>query len=186
MRDMTLMNIVLFGAAGAGKTTLAKALTLRNSQLARISSGDIAREIAESDDTTRRQLESGHMAPEDTMRRLVRERMRHIERSGQSWILDGFPRTLPQLVLVMQWTDSLPTFLLLDVGFATSLERLTDRNRHDDNADAIAGRITQFTHFQRQAINPLHKAGLIDTLDGTKTTAALADHVEQLIQLRAH
>lgn len=148
---MIVTNTVLLGKAGSGKTTLAKELTARRDSLTRISSGDVARELAEKSETARHLLDAGRMAPEQAMRAEIRKRVREVEREGGSWVLDGFPRTEAQLILLMQWTETLPLFVHLDVADWSAIQRLTDRNRHDDNADSIAHRLQDF----RENVEPL-------------------------------
>src|SRR6185295_8958710 len=90
--------IVLMGAPGAGKGTQARLLQERL-QLPQISTGDIFRALAESDNPLAREVRelqsAGKLIPDDLVIRVVRERTSQPDcRNG--YVLDGFPRTPAQ------------------------------------------------------------------------------------------
>ena len=90
--------IVLMGAPGAGKGTQARLLQERL-QLPQISTGDIFRALAESDNPLAREVRelqsAGKLIPDELVIRVVRERTSQPDcRNG--YVLDGFPRTPAQ------------------------------------------------------------------------------------------
>ena len=161
--ERNIVHIVLIGQSGSGKTALAKELELRLN-LPRISSGDIARELAESDAATDLALRQGAYAPEQAMRVRIHQEIEAAELARGAWILDGFPRMLEQLICLNQWTANMPMFFYLDTQLMTCIHRLTDRNRPGDNPDAIARKFTSFAEKTQPMIDVLEDAGILHTL----------------------
>ena len=93
------MNIVLFGPPGAGKGTQS-ALLVEKMKMRHISTGDILREAVKNQTPLGIQaksvMDSGKLVPDDVIIGMVEEVITGLK--GQSFILDGFPRTTPQAV----------------------------------------------------------------------------------------
>ena len=91
-------NIILMGPPGAGKGTLAKQLK-STFNLVHISTGDMFREaIKEGTDLgklAKSFIDQGHLVPDDVTIGIVRERLSKDD-CENGFLLDGFPRTLPQ------------------------------------------------------------------------------------------
>ncbi len=102
-----MLNIILLGPPGAGKGTLAKKL-LKHYKFPHISTGDMFREAIKQGTPLGRlaasYINEGHLVPDDVTIGLVKERLSQAD-CGQGFLLDGFPRTLPQaeaLVMIGQ------------------------------------------------------------------------------------
>lgn len=92
------MKLIFLGPPGAGKGTLAD-LAVDELRLPHISTGDLFR-AAVKDGTplglkVKDILASGGLVPDDLTIALVRERLAQPD-AAKGWILDGFPRTIPQ------------------------------------------------------------------------------------------
>ncbi len=89
---------VFLGPPGAGKGTQAKELVDRGDVL-HISTGDMLREHVQGGTDLGRQakefMDSGRLVPDELIISMVDERLVRPDAAG-SWILDGFPRTVPQ------------------------------------------------------------------------------------------
>lgn len=93
-----MCNIILLGPPGAGKGTLAKQLIgLYN--IPHISTGDMFREAIKEGTPLGRlaasYINEGHLVPDEVTISLVRERLSQAD-CANGYLLDGFPRTLPQ------------------------------------------------------------------------------------------
>lgn len=126
------MNILLFGAPGAGKGTQSSLLVERLGMV-QISTGDLFRAAIKNDTQLGRQAKSfmdkGELVPDSVVVGMVREVLNSIE--GKPFILDGFPRTVPQAeALGMMLSDlgvQLGKAIFLEVPNGILLERLTGR-----------------------------------------------------------
>jgi len=92
------MKLIFIGPPGSGKGTQAKRLAGRF-WIPHISTGDMLREavadgtpLGEKADAI---MKSGALVPDDVMIGMIRERLGKAD-AGKGFILDGFPRTLPQ------------------------------------------------------------------------------------------
>jgi adenylate kinase len=92
------MRVVLLGPPGAGKGTQAHRIADRF-VLALIATGDIFRDNVENDTALGQEakayMEKGELVPDDVVVRMVLERLDEPD-AKDGFILDGFPRTLPQ------------------------------------------------------------------------------------------
>ncbi len=92
------MNLMVFGAPGAGKGTQAKFL-IEKYDIPQISTGDILRAaIAEKTAMgmeAKKFMEEGKLVPDSTIIGIIKDRLAEGD-CQKGFILDGFPRTLPQ------------------------------------------------------------------------------------------
>src|SRR6516164_9561614 len=92
------MRLILLGPPGSGKGTQAKLLS-RRTGAEHISTGDLLRAAMSLrtpvGERARPFVESGRLVPDDLVNDLIAERFRRVNRP-QSFILDGYPRTVAQ------------------------------------------------------------------------------------------
>ena len=127
------MNIILFGAPGAGKGTQAK-LLVEKYGIPQISTGDMFRAAiangTELGKKAKTYMDDGQLVPDDVTIGIVEERLAK-EDCGKGFILDGFPRTLHQAEELQKILDKLgktiDTVVVLDVDDNAILERITGR-----------------------------------------------------------
>ena len=95
---MASVRVVLLGPPGAGKGTQGKLLRERF-EACQISTGDILRKAVADKTPLGKEAESylsrGELVPDDVIVRLVGERLKQKD-CANGFVLDGFPRTLPQ------------------------------------------------------------------------------------------
>lgn len=124
--------IVLMGPQGAGKGTQARLLS-EALRVPHISTGDMLREIAHQDTPLGHQVESilrsGNLVSDEVLAAVVRERTEH-EDCHRGYMLDGYPRTMPQVKMLEQLAAEQGKEILvinIDVGRERLLKRLTGR-----------------------------------------------------------
>lgn len=129
------MNIVLLGAPGAGKGTQA-AKMVDAFALPHISTGDIFRK-AVADATplgleAKRYMDAGELVPDEVTIGIVKERLAQPD-CAKGFILDGFPRTVPQADALGEALSSmgsgLDAVILVDVPKEALVDRLTARRQ---------------------------------------------------------
>jgi adenylate kinase len=124
-------RLVLLGRQGAGKGTQCVRLS-RHYVVPHISTGDMlraaVREGTEFGLKAKEVMDRGDLVSDDIMGGVVRERLDSDDTSN-GYILDGFPRTVPQAELLGDITRELPLDLVIDLVVPTEvvLERLAAR-----------------------------------------------------------
>ena len=93
-----MQNIILLGAPGAGKGTNAKRISSFY-KIPHISTGDMFREAIKNKtplgELASSYISKGHLVPDEVTIGLVKERLSK-EDCANGYLLDGFPRTIPQ------------------------------------------------------------------------------------------
>lgn len=137
------MKIILLGAPGAGKGTVAKLLTDFDGSV-QISTGDILRAAVKEGTALGKEakayMDRGDLVPDSLIMKIMEARLQEDD-CKKGFILDGFPRTIPQaeeLKGLMNKLDiSLDMAINLDVPKDVILDRLTTR-RTCSNPDCQA------------------------------------------------
>lgn len=97
-KDEMSLNVIMLGPPGAGKGTQAAQLA-REHQVLKISTGDMLREaVAQGTELGRiakATMNAGHLVSDEVMVAVIRERLSRPD-TDSGFILDGFPRTVPQ------------------------------------------------------------------------------------------
>lgn len=92
------MRIILLGAPGAGKGTQAQILAFKYN-IPKLSTGDMLREAIRSGSPIGKEVETimnaGNLVSDETMIRIIEDRIKYSD-CENGFILDGFPRTIPQ------------------------------------------------------------------------------------------
>ena len=125
-------RMVMLGRQGAGKGTQCVRLS-RHYVIPHISTGEMLRAaVKEGTELGRKAAEimnDGGLVPDDVMIGIVDERLDHDDTTRRGYVLDGFPRTVPQAKALADITDSRPLNLVidLDVPQEVVLRRLAGR-----------------------------------------------------------
>jgi len=127
------MNLILLGPPGAGKGTQAKLMSTELG-IPQISTGDIlrqaAREGTELGLKAKPLMDAGKLVPDALVVGIVQERLKAPD-CAKGFILDGFPRTIPQAealdAAIGQLGKKLDAVLSFDVSEDKLVERLSGR-----------------------------------------------------------
>src|SRR5512136_3012246 len=134
------MRIILLGAPGAGKGTVAKLLTDLDGSV-QISTGDILRSAVKAGTELGKKaqgyMERGELVPDSLIMEIMGSRLQEPD-CKKGFILDGFPRTIPQAEalkgLLKKLNLKLDLVVNLDVPRDVVLDRLTTRRTCSNQA----------------------------------------------------
>jgi adenylate kinase len=137
------MKLILLGAPGAGKGTVAKLLTALDGSV-QISTGDILRGAVAAGTELGKKAEAamkaGDLVSDDLIMGIMEQRLQEPD-CENGFLLDGFPRTIPQAealnVLLDKLGIKLDMAVEIDVPRDVILDRLTTR-RTCSNSDCQA------------------------------------------------
>ena len=126
------MRIILLGAPGAGKGTQAQILKDKFN-IPQISTGDMLRAAIKANTKlgleAKQFMDSGALVPDQLIIELVKERIQD-EDCKPGFLLDGFPRTIPQAEAMKQASISIDIVIEIDVPDNVIVERLSGRRTH--------------------------------------------------------
>jgi len=168
-------RVVLLGPPGAGKGTQAQVLC-EHLGVPAISTGDMLREaVADGSELGRKVqgiMASGALVDDGTMAQVVRERLAKPD-AAQGFLLDGYPRTLPQaetLAGILRATGrKLDAVLLVDVPEEELVRRTLLRGRGDDKEEVIRERLRLYREKTAPLIGYYSERGLLREIDGNRS-----------------
>jgi adenylate kinase len=166
--------LVLLGPPGAGKGTQAQVLC-EHLNVPAISTGDMLREaVAEGSELGRRVqdiMASGTLVDDGTMAEVVRERLAKPD-ARRGFLLDGYPRTLPQAATLEGILDGmgeeLDAVLLVEVPEEELVRRMLLRGRADDTEAVVRERFRVYREKTAPLIGYYRERGLLRTIDGDR------------------
>ena len=166
------MKIILIGAPGAGKGTQASFLT-KEFGIPQISTGDMLRSAVQAKNELGLQakdfMNQGKLVPDNLIIDLVKLRVNE-EDCQKGFLLDGFPRTIPQAKAMIDAKISIDFVIEVAVPDHEIIQRLTGRRIHPSS-----GRIYHITN------NPPKKDG-IDDITGEPLVLRDDDKESTIIQ----
>jgi adenylate kinase len=126
------MRILLLGLPGAGKGTQAQFLIQRY-KIPQISTGDMLREAIKAGSKlgmeAKAYMDRGALVPDPVVIGLVKERVKAAD-CANGFIMDGFPRTLPQAQALRDAGIDLEFVVEIEVPDADILRRMSGRRVH--------------------------------------------------------
>jgi len=202
------MNLLLYGAPGSGKGTQANMLRARFG-IPHIATGDMLRaEIAAGTPLGLQAqpiLAAGQYVSDEIMIAIIRNRLRQPD-CLRGFIIDGFPRTIPQAVALDTLMDELERgfnrVLYLKVSLEELLRRLAGRlvcprcqrtyppgtaaceadgsslvQREDDKVEAVRPRIEIYLQKTIPVLDHYRGEGLVSEIDGMGTIDEISRQV---------
>ncbi len=126
------MRIILLGAPGAGKGTQAQFLT-KKYNIPQISTGDMLRAAIKAGTELGKQakaaMDAGQLVTDEIIIGLVKDRIAQDD-CKNGYLLDGFPRTLPQADAVTQAGIAIDVVIEIDVADEVIVKRMSGRRAH--------------------------------------------------------
>lgn len=182
------MQLIFLGPPGAGKGTQAQLLAAFW-KIPHISTGEILRAcvVAKTDLGLKAQafMDRGELVPDRVLMDMVRERLKEPDTSN-GWILDGFPRTVPQATfleeLLQEWDRGGLQTVNLDVPDEILVVRLLARGRKDDTEETIRRRLEVYREQTAPLIGFYGDRHQLITVDGDRSLEAVTADIQQLLE----
>jgi adenylate kinase len=172
------MRLVLIGIQGAGKSTQGNMLSTEL-KIPYLSSGHIFREMAKEKTPLGRSLKetlnAGVLISDKLTLEIIREYLQKPE-YHDGYILDGFPRTVPQ---AEEFNGDVDKAVYLDVSDKEALWRIAGRvsDRQDETLQAIRKRIELFHEHTEPVLDFYRERGMLIQVDGEKKVEEVFEDV---------
>lgn len=123
------MKILLIGPPGSGKGSVSE-LIIKNNHFTHLSTGNLFRALLKQDNDLARELNSyisnGNLVPDELTNKIAKNAIDELIQKNESFILDGYPRTINQAQTLAQYCD-LDYIFYLDIDDKELIKRLTGR-----------------------------------------------------------
>ncbi len=191
------MNIILFGPPGAGKGTQAQLLQERHG-LVQLSTGDMLRAaVAAGTELGRKAksiMDAGNLVDDGLMIAIISDRIDQPD-CANGFILDGFPRTIPQAEgldrMLAEKSLKLDRVIEIEVDDQALFARIEGRaqetasagqQRADDNAETLKKRLAVY-HEQTAPVLPYYEnKGMLKKVDGMSDIEEVSRQIEAILQ----
>jgi len=179
--------VILLGPPGVGKGTQAALLAKARAGVLHVSTGDLLREeVAQGTDLGKRAgaiMERGDLVPDAVMLALVGARIQRLE-GGETLLLDGFPRTLPQARALA--AEAPGGSIRLAVYFSAPedvlISRLLGRGRPDDTRDVVQHRLDVYRETTEPLIAFYRDQGILREIGADRSIESIQDGLVRLLQ----
>ncbi|HEV3373936.1 MAG TPA: adenylate kinase [Xanthobacteraceae bacterium] len=191
------MRLILLGPPGAGKGTQAQHLVAKYG-IVQLSTGDMLRAAVKAGTPLGQKVEgimaSGALCPDDVVVSIVEERIAQPD-ARKGFILDGFPRTVPQAEaldrMLARHGIALDAVIELRVNEEALIRRIESRIaemqkrgeplRPDDNPDVLHRRLIAYREQTAPLIAYYRDHGMLRSIDGMAPIEHVADAIEEAL-----
>ena len=191
------MRLILLGPPGAGKGTQAQHLVAKYG-IVQLSTGDMLRAAVKAGTPLGRTVEgimaSGALCPDEVVVSIVEQRIGEPD-ARKGFILDGFPRTVPQAEALDRMLAShgiaLEAVIELRVDEEALIRRIESRIadmqqrgeplRPDDNPDVLHRRLAAYRQQTAPLIAYYRDHGILRSIDGMAPIEQVAEAIEQAL-----
>jgi adenylate kinase len=191
------MRLILLGPPGAGKGTQAQRLVAKYG-LVQLSTGDMLRAAVKAGTPVGLQAQEimarGELVPDDIVVRIITQRIGEPDAS-KGFILDGFPRTVPQAValdrMLAERGLSLDAVIDLRVDETAMLKRIKNRIaeakaqglplRKDDDPEVLPRRLAAYRNETAPLASYYSLQGALRTINGMAPVDRVTAAIEQAI-----
>src|SRR5215471_2210832 len=172
------MRLILLGPPGAGKGTQAQRL-VEQFKIVQLSTGDMLRAAVKAATPVglkaKDVMARGELVPDDVVVAIVADRIEEAD-ARNGFILDGFPRTVPQAEALDRMLDqkglALDAVIELNVDEGLLLKRIADMTargeplRPDDNPESLKKRLDAYRAQTAPVTGYYACKGVLRTVDG--------------------
>ena len=185
---------IICGPQGSGKGTQSRLLSQAH-DFVHISIGDMFRWHMQHHTKLAaritRIMHSGHLVSDDIVEKVVRERLEQHD-FNYGFVLDGFPRTLPQAEYLFENWD-VDRVIYLDIPDEIVFKRVMQRakmglgsgftKRADDNPAALKVRLEEYYTKTKPLLELYEQKRRLVTVDGTKPISGVYSDISRALGL---
>lgn len=184
-------RIVFLGPPNSGKGTQAARLA-ESLGIPAISTGDMLRAAVASGSRlgarVKDVLASGQLVDDELMAEVIRDRLAGDD-AAAGFLLDGYPRTLPQADTLEQILDErgdeIDHVVLIDAPTDVLVERALERGREDDREDVIRERLDVYRRQTEPLVDIYGDRGLLRRIDGNRSIAEVEREILSVVDATA-
>jgi adenylate kinase len=191
------MRLILLGPPGAGKGTQALRLVAKYG-IVPLSTGEMLREAVKAGTPVGRQVKdmmaSGSLVPDNLVVGIVGQRIEEPD-ARKGFILDGFPRTVPQAVALDRMLETrglgLDAVIELRVDEDALVRRIESRiaemkergeeRRPDDNPEVLRNRLKAYRDQTAPLIAYYRQKGVLRTVNGMAAIPDVAAAIDKVV-----
>ncbi|MFN9871852.1 MAG: adenylate kinase [Cyanobacteriota bacterium] len=178
-------RLLFLGPPGAGKGTQAQRLAAAH-DLLHLSTGDLLRAEVQARTPLGQEAEAvmarGELVSDQLVLAIVRSRL---EAHNRGWLLDGFPRNLPQAealdALLTELRQGIELVVLRELDDAVLIARLLGRGRADDNEEVIRHRLAVYREQTAPLIQHYRERGQLVAVEASGTVEEIGSRIEALL-----
>jgi adenylate kinase len=178
-------RLLFLGPPGAGKGTQAQRLAAAH-DLLHLSTGDLLRAEVQARTPLGQEAEAvmarGELVSDQLVLAIVRSRL---EAHNGGWLLDGFPRNLPQAealdALLTELQQEIELVVLMELDDAVLIARLLGRGRADDNEEVIRHRLAVYREQTAPLIQHYRERGQLVAVEASGTVEEIGSRIEALL-----
>jgi len=188
------MNIILFGAPGAGKGTQAKFL-IKEFNLIQISTGDMLRESVKNKTELGKKVETimanGDLVSDDIIFSLISNRLNN-QNMKDGFIFDGFPRNLKQAEklneIINNKNINLDFVFHIEVDEKILTSRIENRakqestTRKDDTSSVLIERLKVYNRETKPVLDYYSDQKILNVIDGMGTIDEVSSSILKIIK----
>lgn len=175
------MKLLFLGPPGAGKGTQAQDVAAALGVIHISTGGIFRRHMAEGTplgEQVRRIIARGGLAPDSLTAEMLFDRLSEPD-AAAGYILDGFPRTLPQARALDEriGPDALDAAVVLEASEQVLVERMLGRGRADDTEAAVRNRLAVYRRDTAPLIDLYQARGIAVRVSGEGDIAAITERI---------
>jgi adenylate kinase len=186
------VNILLLGPQGSGKGTQGNLIAAEHG-IPHVATGDMLRtamaEGTELGERIKPIYDAGQLVPDDLMVDLIRERLGE-EDARDGFVLDGFPRTMPQAEALGEMLHEIERDLDVvfelqvpdEVGRARMLRRADEEGRTDDTPEAIDQRLRLYHEQTKPLIEYYRSRANLVGIHGDRPVDQVFAEIQQALE----
>lgn len=179
-------RLLFLGPPGAGKGTQAARLCNANG-MCHLSTGDLLRSEVAAGTALGQEAEAvmnrGELVSDALVLAIVESQLKGL--SSEGWLLDGFPRTVPQADALEPLLDELKqpieAVVLLELDDAVLIERLLARGRDDDNEAVIRNRLEVYREKTSPLISFYRDKGLLVSVEANGSVEEITERITKVL-----